>query len=312
MLNQGQQLQNVPNGVAQQARQQQDQRQQGFGKYTPSDNGLASLLSSDPADVTFDFDQASGEFQLRNRQQQPANQQQLSNQPNNGQQAVNPQPNNSNNNGADMYKDKFAAIEQKFTDFTQALTRMAAYMEALGNASQQQNQQSQGQQQQQIALDIQSEDFGTNLLNIINSALDRRDAKLREEFAPLRQTTDQMNDRLKGSDLAMQYPEEFTKLMPVMQELKKSDPSKSWEKVFTEAKNLAPFLKDSTIRTDNGSQQQAPVTQPQSDQNQLLQQRANQLQTETGGIPHGMVNQEPPINSIADAVNKSFRDLGIG
>lgn len=318
MFNQSQNQQpvNVPGGVANQARQQSDQRQQGngFGKYTPSDIGMASLLNANPADVGFDFDQASGSFQLINNKQtqQPVNNQQTK--PLEGQQqVVNPQPNSTNGN--DQYKDRFAAIDQQFNNITQALIRMASHMEGMGNQGQQQQQNQ--QQQQAPTLDFQSDDFATNLISVINNAIDTKFKSFRDEFEPLKQTTGRMQDRIQGSDLALQYPEEFSKLMPVMQELKKSDPNKTWDKVFAEAKSLAPFLKtDSTIRTDNGNNQQAQGIQPQSDQNQIqnqqLQQRANQLQTESGSMPHGLVNQEPQINTIADAVNKSFRDLGIG
>lgn len=319
--NQNQQPVNVPGGVANQSRQQADQRQQGngFGKYTPSDTGMAGLLNANPADVGFDFDQASGSFQLINNKQtqQPANNQQTTSLPAQGSQVVNPQPNSTNGN--DQYKDKFAAIDKQFNNITEALIRMASHMEGMGastNGNQGQQQQ-QNQQQQSPTLDFQSDDFATNLISVINNAIDTKFKSFRDEFEPLKQTTGRMQDRIQGSDLALQYPEEFAKYMPVMQELKKSDPNKTWDKVFAEAKNLAPFLKtDSTIRTDNGNNQQAQGIQPQSDQNQIqnqqLQQRANQLQTESGSMPHGLVNQEPQINTIADAVNKSFRDLGIG
>lgn len=311
MFNQGQQqpqLQNVPGGVLNKQPlgqpPNQPQQQNGFGKYTPSDGGINSLLTAPPDAVGFDFDAASGEFQLKDNRQKPA----VVPQPDSNKEAqATPQPNNQQNgNGSDNYNTRFTQIDQQFQAIGQALTRMAAYMEGLGKG------QPQGQQQQEapVNLDIQSEDFATNLLSVLNNAIDKKFKAFEDRLTPLQQTNSQMNDRMVLSDLAMEHGEKLLAIMPTLQELKKSDPNLDMKATASILLKLPITKQDSTIRPDNGNNQQAQGVQPQSDQNQQLQQRANQLSTESGGIPRGVVSEEPRINSVEDAFNKSLRELG--
>lgn len=312
MFNQGQQqpqLQNVPGGVLNKQPlgqpPNQPQQQNGFGKYTPSDGGITNLLTASPSDVGFDFDAASGEFQLvDNRQQKPAV---PPSQPNQDNQQVNPQPTGTpNGNQTDPYQERFATIDTQFQSIGQALQRMAAYMEGLGRPQGQQQQ----TQDQPVQLDFQSDDFATNLLSVINSAMDKRFAAFEQKLTPIQNSNAQLNDRMVLNDLALEHGQKLLAIMPALQELKKSDPNLDLRATANALLKLPIASTDSTIRTDNGNSQQAQAVQPQSDQNQQLQHRANQLSTESGGIPRGVLNDEPPIKGVEDAFNKSLRDLG--
>lgn len=309
MYNQNQpNIQNVPNGSRSgmgngSQGQQQPVPNGGYGKYTPSDDGITSLLTASPTDIGFDFDAASGEFQLKDNRQKPTA---PSNQPNmTEQQQANTQPQDSSRS-ADPYTDRFTQIDNQFQSIGQALQRMAAYMEGLSKPQGQQQ-----QQEQPVSLDLQSEDFATNLLNIVNTAIDRKFKSFEEKLTPLHQTNAQMNDRMILSDLLMEHGQQkVSGIMPALMELKKSDPNLDLRMAATALLKLPLSNQDSTIRTDNGNQQQAQAVQPQSEQNQQLQQRANQLSTESGGMPRGALNDETPIKGVEDAFNKSLRDLG--
>jgi hypothetical protein len=278
-----------------------------FPKYTPSDQNVFNLFESKPDEIDFKYDEGSGQFQFvpKQAQQQDQNQQTQTQQ---GQQQQTQQTQANPND------DKFTQIDQRFGVFEQALTRIAGFLDAMSRGNQQQGQQQQTQQPE-VKLDLQSDDFATNLISIINSAIDTKFKTLEEKITPLQQVTDQMNDRMRGADLALQYGPEFAKLFPVMQVLKNSDPNKSWEQVFADAKKMSPFLKlDSTIQNDNGTQQQALPNQPQSSQNQhqQLQQAASQMATETGGMSRTVVNQQQESRTIESAFEKAIADLSGG
>jgi hypothetical protein len=248
----------------------------------------------------------TGAFELVDKRQQKPTEQQQSTQPPNGQaqNGGSPQPVQPTEN---PYADRFAAIDNQFKLMRDALTTMAGFMQ---NLQSNQVQQPQGQQQQQIELDVQSNDFATNLLSVINNAIDTKFKGLEEKLAPLQQTTQRMQGRMDMADVAFQN-KDFQELYPIIEQIKKSDPNNlmDWNKVVETARNIkSQFVQDSTIRTDNGSQQQAPQTQPQS-VNQNLQQRADALATETGGVSRSVVQTEMPGKGVEDAFNKAVSDL---
>lgn len=299
MFTQSQQKQNVqpvPQGVAHQ--------RNGYPSLpAPTD---PSFLNASPDDISFEINPDTGQFELVHKAQQKPSEPQHPSQQANSQQGQaqnggNPQPNSSTEN---PYADRFAAIDNQFKLMRDALTTMAGFMQNLQGGQVQQ------QQPQQVNLDVQSDDFATNLLSVINGALDTRLKAFKDELAPLYQTTSQMQGRMEMADVAFQN-KDFQELYPIIEEIKKSDPNNTipWNKVVETARNIkTQFGKDSTIRTDNGSQQQAQQTQPQS-VNQNLQDRANALATETGGVSRSVVQAELPGKGIEDAFNKAVSDL---
>lgn len=298
MFNQSQQKSNVqpvPQGVTPQ--------RNGFGQLPAPGN--PSFLNASVDDIGFELNPDTGAFELVDkRTQKPTEQQQSTPSPNGNAQNGNPQPNQSTEN---PYADRFAAIDNQFKLMRDALTTMAGFMQ---NLQSNQVQQPQGQQQQQIELDVQSNDFATNLLSVINNAIDTKFKGLEEKLAPLQQTTQRMQGRMDMADVAFQN-KDFQELYPIIEQIKKSDPNNlmDWNKVVETARNIkSQFTQDSTIRTDNGSQQQAQQTQPQS-VNQNLQDRANALATETGGVSRSVVQAEIPGKGVEDAFNKAVSDL---
>ena len=300
MFNQSQQKNNVqpvPQGVSQQ--------RNGFGQLpTP---GNPSFLNASVDDIGFELNPDTGAFELVDKRNQKPTEQQQQSQQANGQQGQaqnggSPQPNQSIEN---PYADRFAAIDNQFKLMRDALTTMAGFMQNLqGGQGQQQ------QQQEQIKLDVQSDDFTTNLLNVINTSLEARFKSFKEELAPLYKTTNEMQGRMSMADVAFQN-KDFQQLYPSIERIKKSDPTgnMTWQQAYEAARDIHnSFKQDSTIRTDNGSQQQAQQTQPQS-VNQNLQDRANALATETGGVSRSVVQAEIPGKGIEDAFNKAVSDL---
>lgn len=288
-------VQPVPQGVAGQ--------RQGYGTLpAPTEPNLFNGVADD---FSFELNSQTGAFELVDkRAQKPSN----SIQPpatnvaesNGGGQ---PKPNSTPN----PYDAKFLAVENQLKLYQDAMLRMAKAVDTLMQNPQQHQQ---AQQQEPVKLDIQSDDFATNLLNMINGTLDQRFKAFKEEIAPLQQTTQQMQGRMEMADVAFQN-KDFQDLYPTIERIKKSDPTgtMTWTQAYNTAKDIhSSFKQDSTIRTDNGNQGQAPTTQPQSvDQN--LQQRANALATETGGAPRSIVQAEIPGKGVEDAFNQAVADL---
>lgn len=296
---QGKNVQPVPQGVAGQ--------RQGYGTLpAPTEPNLFNGVADD---FSFELNSQTGAFELVDKRAQKPPVQTPNQQPaatatngTNGQ-AGQPQPNSTPN----PYDAKFLAVENQLKLYQDAMLRMAKAVDTLMQNPQQQQQ---TQQQEPVKLDIQSDDFATNLLNMINGTLDQRFKAFKEEIAPLQQTTQQMQGRMEMADVAFQN-KDFQDLYPTIERIKKSDPSGSmtWTQAYNTAKDIhSSFKQDSTIRTDNGNQGQATTTQPQSvDQN--LQQRANALATETGGAPRSIVQAEIPGKGVEDAFNQAVADL---
>lgn len=300
-------VQQVPQGVTHQ--------RQGFPNLPKP--GEVNFLNAGHDDISFEMNPNTGAFEIVDKRVKPADQQNQQT-TNMNQQDTNGNNQQSNSQPADPYQARFAAIDNQFKMFQDAMIRMAQAMDGMANHSQNGNQQ-QGQQQQ-IQLDIQSDDFTTNLVNVINNAIDTKLKSFEEKIQPLQQTTVNMQGRMEMADVAFQN-KDFQELFPIIQEIKKSDPSGtlSWQKAYETAKTIQGMnsKQDSTIRTDNGSQQ----AKPQSDthfashgsgtQNapQNLQQVANQLATETGGVSRSVVNNEPRVNSVESAFNEAVNEL---
>lgn len=292
-------VQPVPQGVAGQ--------RQGYGTLpAPTEPNLFNGVADD---FSFELNSQTGAFELVDKRAQkppvPAPNQQPQPVATNGANGQNgqPQPNSTPN----TYDAKFLAVENQLKLYQDAMLRMAKAVDTLMQNPQQQQQ---TQQQEPVKLDIQSDDFATNLINMINGTLDQRFIAFKEEIAPLQQTTQQMQGRMEMADVAFQN-KDFQDLYPTIERIKKSDPTgtMTWTQAYNTAKDIhSSFKQDSTIRTDNGNQGQAPTTQPQSvDQN--LQQRANALATETGGAPRSIVQAEIPGKGVEDAFNQAVADL---
>lgn len=306
MINQSN-VQQVPQGVTQQ--------RQGFPSLPKP--GEVNFLNASHDDISFEMNPNTGAFEIVDKRTKPADQQpQQTTNSQNGNNVTNNQQDNSQ--PADPYQARFAAIENHNKMLQDALIRMAQAMDGMVN-NQNGNQQQQGQQQQ-VQLDIQSDDFTTNLVNVINNAIDTKLKSFEEKIQPLQQTTVNMQGRMEMADVAFQN-KDFQELFPIIQEIKKSDPTGtlSWQKAYESAKTIqGTFSKqDSTIRTDNGSVRSQPSQQemlgansgkPQSGTNDLRQ-VANQLATETGGVSRSVVNNEPRINSVESAFNEAVNEL---
>lgn len=264
-----------------------------------------NLFNSDPSDVDFGFDPQSGEFQIFQKKK-PEQQTQDQTKQTQGQQTQQTQTQAPN------YDAKFTELDGKFALFEKGLQAIAAYVEGMSKGQQSQQQQSEDQTQL-MKLDLQSDDFATNLVNLINTSIAKA---LDERINPINTKMAKVDDRMLLSDLAMKYGPRFVELYPIMDGIKKSDPNVSWENLYLNLDKhipAKPTNSDSTIQTSNGSNNQG---QPQGVQNQNqqqnLQQRADQLATERGGVPNSIVTQNasvPKGKELEAAFDKAMEEL---
>ena len=244
----------------------------------------SNLFNANPSDLDFFFNEQSGEFMMDYKKptvpaQSTTTDAQAANQNAAAQQQAPTEP--------DKYETRFSTLEN-------AIIRIAQEMESRGT----QNQQTQ-EPKEELKLDLQSDDFTTNLVNIINQTIEK---KLESTMAPINKNMGVVNDRMLLTDLSFKYGQPFVDLMPAMTEYKKSDPNANWEALFT-AMNKIPRAKDSTTLTANGSNNNA---QPQVD----LAQRAQQMATVRDGVSAAVVTDKPKGKmSIAQIVEQSIQEL---
>lgn len=248
---------------------------------TPSDS---NLFNANPSDIDFFFDEKSGNFMMDFKKPQTVTQ------PDSTVTEKADQPPQQQSPSDDKYEGRFSTIEN-------ALIRLAQSLESNG----QQQVQPQQTESQNINLDVQSDDFATNLVNIINNAIEK---KFEEKLTPINKNMGVVNDRMLLTDLAFKYGNDFTSLLPAMTEYKKSDPNANWEQMFLAMRKVLPTKQnDSTTRTTNGSETNA---QPQVD----LAQRAQQMATVRNGVAPNVVAETPKGKmSIAQIVEQSIQEL---
>jgi len=246
-----------------------------------------SLFTADPGDLDFNFDPASGNFMLdfkKSPESIPSTPIQQESQSQN----VNPQSQTPN------HEDRFTRIEG-------ALINLAGILEGMGKGSTQQLQPQNPQEVQSPVLDLQSEDFATNLVNVINSSIEKRFSALEEKLKPLNTDIAKVNERLNLTDLVTKYGPPFVNMYPLLLEYKGSDPNANIEKLYLTMSKL-----DSTTRTTNGSGQVTQPIQPQVD----LVKKAEQMATVRDGVPQGLISETPKVKlSIAQAVDQTIKEL---
>ena len=253
-----------------------------------------NLFNADPSDLTFDFDENSGQFQMIFKQAQGQEQIKddttLQSQQQQTQQQTQPAAPAFNK---EEYDNRFSTIEN-------ALIRIGQHLETMGQS----NGQQQTQQTQQTTLDVNSDDFTSNLVNIINQAIEK---KLESVVTPINKNMDVVTERMLLTDLAVKHGKEFTDLLPAMTEYKKSDPKADWEKMFLAMSKIpranGTQQQDSTIRTTNGSNGNG---QPQVD----LLKKAEQMSTVRDGMSPNVISDTPKGKmTVASALEQSIKEL---
>lgn len=245
-----------------------------------------NIFNADPSNIDFFYDEQSGNFLMDFKKptvpdQSTTTDANVANQTATTQQQAPSEP--------DKYETRFSTIEN-------AIIRIA---QSLDSNSTTQNQQT-NQPQEELKLDLQSDDFTTNLVNIINQTIEK---KLESTMKPLNQNMSAVNDRILLTDLSLKYGQSFVDLMPAMVEYKKSDPNANWETMYNAMSKIPRGKQDSTTLTTNGSNNTA---QPQVD----LAQRAQQMATVRDGVSSAVVTDKPQGKlSIAQIVEQSIQEL---
>jgi hypothetical protein len=244
-----------------------------------------SLFNTDPSNIDFFFDEKSGNFLMDFKKptvpdqstttdanvvnQNTATQQQAPNEP-------------------DKYETRFSTIENAIIRIAQSIDSNQGQVQPVQDTK------------EELKLDLQSDDFTTNLVNIINQTIEK---KLEATMAPINKNMGQVNDRMLLTDLSFKYGQAFTDLLPAMIEYKKSDPNANWETMFNAMNKIPKGKPDSTTLTTNGSNNTA---QPQVD----LAQRAQQMATVRDGVSSAVVTDKPQGKlSIAQIVEQSIQEL---
>lgn len=245
----------------------------------------SNLFNANPSDLDFFFNEQSGEFMMDYKKptvpaQSTTTDANVANQTATTQQQAPSEP--------DKYETRFSTIEN-------ALIRIAQSLDS-NQGTVQQTQDT----KEELKLDLQSDDFTTNLVAIINNAIEK---KLESTMAPINKNMGVVNDRMLLTDLAFKYGPAFTDLLPAMTEYKKSDPNANWESMYNAMSKIPRGKQDSTTLTANGSTNTA---QPQVD----LAQRAQQMATVRDGVSPSVVTDKPSGKmSIAQIVEQSIQEL---
>lgn len=245
-----------------------------------------SLFTADPGDLDFSFDPASGNFMLDFKKPQE------SQQPND--QVTEPQ--NPQQKTPDTNEDRFARIEG-------ALINLAGVLQGIQTVQPTQSQQTH-QTEQAPQVDLQSDDFATNLVNVINSAIEKKFASFEDKLKPLNTDIARVNERLNITDLVAKYGESFVKLYPILMEYKSGDPNANIEKLYLAMSKVNQNKpQDGTTRTTNGSTNNG---QPQVD----LVKKAEQMSTVRDGVSNAIVSDAPKGKlTIAQALDQTMKEL---
>lgn len=265
------------------------------------------FMQSDPADISFAIDEASGSLIMVPKGQSLQTQQQLVSDQN-----ATPTEDIRFQTGRD---EAATNTIQEPNPLADRIDKMEGMMQQLGmllqgmmsgqNLSNLNQQQPQADQEENIDL---NELDGVGLVRLIKTAVD---SALKQQLSPIQQNQSEIIMRQQFNDAAYKYGQQFIDLTPAMVELKKSDPNISWDQAYAALKmgvDIASKKKsttsDSTIQTGNGSGRQPQPAQ-------TLINRANQLVTETNGTPRVVVDQTQRISTVDQAFAKAWNDLGM-
>ena len=262
----------------------------------------AGFLNQNPNDLTFLFNEDSGNFEITKIQQD-----QQQKQPDNQQQNQEPPK-------ADPYEERFARLEQ-------GVATIGSFLEGLkngglNNLNPQHTQPAQTQTPEEY--DYTGVDI-TDPNNIRDIIRNEFKSLVKSELTPLIGKQQELGVRASFNEAATRFGSEFLKDgLPVIELLVKngvlkSDPNMDFVNIFLTLKQ-AGMIKpnsantDSTIQPSNGSTPRQPQTA------QELVQRANALSTETPGAQRTIINNVNPKKgtkayTVNDAVDDAFNEL---
>lgn len=272
----------------------------------PQDPGW--MKNADPNDLSFLFNEESGQLEIVQKQQaQPTLDPKF-------QQAVETQQATQ----AQTQTDQLSAspIEQELGQLKSAFAQLVGYLQQKEQA--QLNNLSQSTQQPEQSVDYSQIDFQdpTNIVALINTAVANA---VKQHIDPLNTAVNQVQVKNNFDMTAAKYGKDFLDVLPkinvlVQNGILKSDPNINFETLYLsfkqmESLNVNSAKSDSTIQTVNGTNHSVTgQRQPQSVQG--LVQRANALSTETGGVQRNVINTErPKVNSVDDAVEAAWQEL---
>jgi hypothetical protein len=270
----------------------------------PPAQNPAWMQKADPNDLSFLFNEESGQLEIVQKQAQPTSDPKF-------QQAVETQQATQ----AQQQPEQLAIpIEQEVSQLKTALAQLVGYLQAKEQAQPQLNNLSQPQEQ---TVDYSQIDFQdpNNIVALINTAVANA---VKQHIDPLNSAVNQVQVKNNFDMTAAKYGKDFLDVLPkinvlVQAGILKSDPNMSFENLYLAFKQMerlngqsAPS--DSTIQTVNGSNGNGQSRQPQTVQ--ALAQRANALSTESGGVQRNIINNDRPrANTIAEATEQAWEEL---
>lgn len=270
----------------------------------PQDPGF---MQSNPEDLSFIFNEESGQLEIGKKQaivppvqdpqfQQVAEAQQTTQ----AQQAIDQQVPQS-------------PVEQELAQLKGAFAQLVGYLQAkeqgqLNNLSQ--------QPQQEQAPDYSQIDFQdpTNIVALINTAVANA---VKQHIDPLNNAVNQVQVKNNFDMTAAKYGKDFLDVLPkinvlVQSGILKSDPNMSFENLYLAFKQIENLnghsaKSDSTIQPVDGPARIIYANrQPQTVER--LVQKANAISTESGGVQRNIINSErPKVNSVEDAVEAAWQ-----
>lgn len=267
----------------------------------------AGFLNQNPNDLTFLFNQDSGEMQIVQKTEVPKQQEDKST-------STNPELPKT----PDPYEERFIRLEQ-------GLGTIASFLEGLKNGSLnnlngQQNQQTQQTQAQEIDYSGLDTSDPNNIRDMVRNELK---SLIASELRPLVGKQQELGVRASFNEAANRFGNEFLQdALPTIDLLVKngvlkSDPNMDFVNIFLTLKQ-AGLIKsnsaktDSTIQPSNGSNNNR---QPQTAQE--LVQRANALSTESPGAQRTIINDTnskkgTKAYTVNDAVEDAFNEIFSG
>lgn len=196
-------------------------------------------------------------------------------------------------------------VNDRMSKIEGAIFQLASYLD-----SKEQTQVNTQNNNSQPNIDFQSDDWPTQIVSLINQSVSQAiDAKMK----PMQNDFNSMRVRGEFQDAAARYGQPFLDLVPEMTEIKKSDPSVTWDilyqsmsKVRDKYNKVQAPTQDSTIRTNDVTNKNGKALLANANQ---LRTRANQIKTESSTANANIAPQPRQINSIDDAVNAALEEL---
>jgi len=265
------------------------------------------FMNADPNDLTFLFNEESGQLEIGTKPSIPQQQDQpfqdavATQQSQQAQQQVD-QP-------ANGYDERFSKLEGAFSQLVDYLRQKE--QQPLNNLSQPQVQ-DQNQEVDYSGVDFQDP---KNLVALINLTVDN---KLKQPVQQMATAVGQVQAKNNFDFAAAKYGQDFLNKLPQIQlmiqnGILKSDPNMSFESIYLTLKQMESMngngqtaKSDSTVPAVNGSN--GTSRQPQT-ANALVQ-KANALSTESGGVQRNIINNaRQRSNSVEDAVDQAWNEL---